>query len=167
MLGTEVVVMGDIELNRTVPRATAVVRATVSLRDLPAFLSRAFAAVADALVRQGVHVTGPPLALYRSVSDDAVDLEAGFPVAADVTPEGEVRPSSVPGGMAVETIHIGPYEKLGDTYREMAGWMERHGRRPGTLSWESYLTAPDHPGGPETLVVWPIAEDDHSPANVT
>ena len=149
--------MDDIELNRIVPRATAVVRAVVPMRDLPAFLSHAFAAVADPLVRQGIHVTGPPLALYRSVAGDAVDVEAGFPVAAEIASEGEVRPSSVPGGEAVETVHIGPYETLGETYRDMAGWMERHGRRPAGLSWESYLTDPDDRDGPETLVVWPIA----------
>src|SRR3954452_16408853 len=38
--------------------------------------------------------------------------------------------------------------------------MERHGRRPVGLSWESYLTGPDHPTGPETLVVRPIADAD-------
>jgi hypothetical protein len=31
---------------------------------------------------------------------------------------------------------------------------------PAELSWESYLTDPDHPAGPETLVVWPVADDD-------
>ena len=108
--------MEGVELNRIAPRHTAVVRATVPMRELPAFLSHAFAAVADALARQGVHVTGPPLALYRSVPGDTVDVEAGFPVAAEVLPEGEVRPSSVPGGAAIETVHIGPYETLGDAY---------------------------------------------------
>jgi effector-binding domain-containing protein len=152
--------MGDIEQNQIVPRTTAVVQATVSLRALPAFLSSAFLAVADALVRQGVEVTGPPLALYHSVSEVAVDVEAGFPVAADVTPEGDVRPSSVPGGEAIETVHIGPYETLRDTYRDMAEWMERHNRHKGGPTWESYLTGPDDPAGPETLVIWPIAEDD-------
>ena len=151
--------MGDIEQNRIVPRATAIVRATMPLRALPAFLSYAFLAVADALVRQGVKVTGPPLALYHSVSEDAVDVEAGFPVAADVAPEGDVRPSSVPGGEAIETVHIGPYETLRDTHRHMAEWMERHGLHPGGPAWESYLTGPDGPAGPETLVVWPIADD--------
>ena len=37
--------------------------------------------------------------------------------------------------------------------------MQRHGRHPADLSWESYLTGPDDPAGPETLIVWPIAED--------
>jgi effector-binding domain-containing protein len=151
--------MDDIELNHTIPRTTAVVRARVPMRDLPGFLSHAFAAVAEALARQGVHVTGPPLALYRSVPAGAVDVEAGFPVAAEVAPEGDVQPSSLPGGDAAETVHIGPYETLGDTYRDMCEWMERHGRRPSELSWESYLTGPDDPAGPETLVVWPFAQD--------
>jgi effector-binding domain-containing protein len=71
----------------------------------------------------------------------------------------------VPGGDAAETVHIGRYETLGDTYRDMARWMERHGRRPAELSWESYLTAPDDPAGPETLVVWPIGEDDRGSAD--
>ena len=61
---------------------------------------------------------------------DTVDVEAGFPVAAEVLPEGEIRPSSVPGGAAIETVHIGPYETLGNAYRQLAGWMQRHGRHP-------------------------------------
>jgi effector-binding domain-containing protein len=152
--------MADIELNRTVARPTAVVRGRVSMAELPAFLARAFDAVTAALTRQGVHVTGPPLAMYRARHGDTVDVEAGFPVAAAVTADDDVRPSTVPGGEVAETVHIGPYETLGDTYRELAGWIERHGRRPTGLSWECYLTDPEnpaHPEGPETLVVWPIA----------
>ena len=71
----------------------------------------------------------------------------------------------MPGGAAIETVHIGPYETLGDAYRQLAGWMQRHGRHPAELSWESYLTGPDDPAGPETLVVWPIAEDDRVAAD--
>lgn len=92
-------------------------------------------------------------------------MEAGFPVAAEVAPEGEVRPSCLPGGDAAGTVHIGPYGTLGDSYRDMAGWMERHGRRPAELSWESYLTDPDDSAGPETLVVWPVAADDRASAD--
>jgi len=71
----------------------------------------------------------------------------------------------VPGGAAIETVHIGPYETLGDAYRQLAGWMQQYARHPAELSWESYLTGPDDPAGPETLVVWPIAEDDRVAAD--
>jgi effector-binding domain-containing protein len=151
--------MADIELNRTVARPTAVIRKTVSIPELPTFLAGAFAEVTGALTRQGMHVTGPPLAIYRTRRADTVDVEAGFPVAAEVTSDADVKPGILPGGEAVETVHTGPYETLADTYRELADWIERHGRRPADLSWECYLTDPDdpnHPGGPETLVVWPV-----------
>lgn len=154
--------MGEVEVNRTILRPTAVVQGTVPMRDIPEFLGHAFIAVADVLARQGVHVTGPPLALYRSRPGDSVDVEAGFPVAVAIKPEGDVRPSIVPGGDAAETVHIGPYSTLGDAYRKLADWMERHGRRPADLSWESYLTDPDSPAGPETLVVWPITDGDRA-----
>lgn len=159
--------MAAIELNRTVARPVAVVRETVSTHELPAFLAQAFAAVTGALTRQGMHVTGPPLAIYRGGWGDTVDVEAGFPVATAVTPDGDVRPSTVPGGEVAETLHIGPYETLGVAYRELAGWIQRHGRRPADLSWECYLTDPEdptHPAGPETLIVWPLVAEGHPPA---
>ena len=67
------------------------------MSELPAFLARAFAAIADVLVRQGVHVTGPPRWRSTGAAGDAVDVEAGFPVAA-VAPGRDVRPSTVLGG---------------------------------------------------------------------
>ena len=67
------------------------------MSELPAFLARAFAAIADVLVRKGVHVTGPPRWRSTGAAGDAVDVEAGFPVAA-VAPGCDVRPSTVLGG---------------------------------------------------------------------
>jgi effector-binding domain-containing protein len=160
----EVFAMADIELSRTVTRPTAVVRKTVSISELPRFLAYAFGAVTGALTRQSIHVTGPPLAVYRMRHGDTFDVEAGFPVAAAVTCDGDVGPGILPGGEAVETVHTGPYETLADTYRQLADWIERHGRRPADLSWECYLTDPDdpnHPGGPQTLIVWPVRANGH------
>lgn len=71
----------------------------------------------------------------------------------------------VPGGDAVETVHIGPYETLGDTYQDMAEWRERRGCRPADVSWESHLTDADDPASREILVAWPIAEDDRASVN--
>ncbi len=57
-------------------------------------------------------MTGPPVALYHGRPGDTVDVEAGFPVAAQVAPDGEVEPGELPGGPAVEMVHEGPYETL-------------------------------------------------------
>lgn len=34
-----------------------------------------------------------------------------------------MRPSTVPGGNAAETVHIGPYETLGNADRKLADWI--------------------------------------------
>ncbi|HEY6748797.1 MAG TPA: GyrI-like domain-containing protein [Mycobacteriales bacterium] len=158
----EAVPVAQIELVCNSPKQTAVVHGRLRLQDMPAFLGGAFEAVSASLHRRGLHVAGPPFALYRGRPTEAVEVEAGFPVVEEVAPDGDVRPGTLPGGDAVETVHTGPYDTLGETYGEMAAWMTRHGRAPADLSWESYLTDPDdtvhHPKGPQTLVVWPVRQ---------
>ena len=155
--------MADMELVRNSPKQTAVVHGRIRPEDLPAFLSGAFEAVSAVLGRQGIRVAGPPCALYRGRPAGYFDVEAGFPVLGDVAPDGAVRPGTLPGGEAAEVVHTGPYDTLGETYRDLATWIAGHHRRPAELSWESYLTDPDdtahHPTGPRTLVVWPVRKD--------
>jgi effector-binding domain-containing protein len=161
--------MMEMTLVDAVPRRTAVVRGRVRPRDLPAFFARAFDAVTTAVSEQGVHVTGPPLAVYRLLAADEFDVEAGFPVAAEIAADGAVLPSELPGGRTVETVHVGPYETLGDTYRQVQDWVRQHGLRAAPLMWESYLTDPEDPAhrhddGPRTLVVQPVEDATRSAA---
>jgi hypothetical protein len=44
-----------------------VVHGRLRPRDLPAFLGRAFDAVAAAISRQDTHVTGPPVTVYQAL----------------------------------------------------------------------------------------------------
>ena len=109
--------MIEMTLVDTAPRRTAVIHRRLRPRDLPAFLGGAFDAVAAAVARQGTHVTGPPVTVYRTLGGDEFEVEAGFPVATDITADGAVVPGELPGGPTVEAIHIGPYETLATTYR--------------------------------------------------
>lgn len=153
--------MTEMTLVDAPPRRTAVVRGHVRPEDLPAFLARAFEAVSAAVDKQSTHVTGPPVTVYRTVSGDEFDVEAGFPVAHEITPDGAVVPGELPGSRTVEALHIGPYETLPDTYNQIHVWLTEHGLRPAPLMWEAYLTDPDdpahrHEAGPCTLVVQPV-----------
>jgi effector-binding domain-containing protein len=148
----------------TTPRRTAVIHRRVRLRNLPDFLGGAFDAVAAVVARQDVHVTGPPVTVYRVLSGDEFEVEAGFPVATEITADGAVVPGQLPGGPAVEAVHIGPYETLASTYREIQEWTRQQGLHPAPLMWESYLTDPEDPAhrhqdGPRTLVVQPLEPD--------
>ncbi len=106
-----------------------------------------------------VMLTGPPFAVYHSFDNEKTDMEVGFPVAEPQKGEGRVRPSMLPGGKVVTATHIGPYEKLVETYTEMQKWMDAKGLKPKKVMWERYMNGPDtvkDPSGYITQLFWPI-----------
>jgi AraC family transcriptional regulator len=130
-----------------------------SLRE---FFHRAYPAVLAAVQQQGTQLAGPPFALYRGTPSDVVDVEAGFPLAARYPGGGAggVSAGLLPGGRALEAVHVGPYDTLPNTYRALTARMQADGLTPGESMWESYLTDPAadaDPAGWRTLVVWPLA----------
>jgi len=153
----------DIKSTQLEEQPTAVLRETVPMNALKEFFGRAYQAVMAAAEQQQVQLAGPPFALYHGTPTDVVDVEAGFPVAAPLPwpgSEGGVTAGYLPAGRAMEAMHVGPYEKLPETYKAIAGKMQAGGLTPGNLMWEYYLTDPaaePDPGAWKTLVVWPVA----------
>jgi len=158
---------------------TAVLRETVPMSALREFFGRAYSSVMAAVQRQHVQLAGPPFALYRGMPTDVVDVEAGFPLAAPYPGggggagaraavgggatgggAGVVTPSVLPAGRALEALHVGPYEKLPQTYNAVMARMQAEGSTPGDTMWEFYLSDPGKEPDPaawKTLVVWPLA----------
>ena len=137
----------------------AVVSETVPVRDLPAFFGRAFDAAAAAAKSQGVEVVGQPFALYNGAPTDVIDVSGGFRVSAAIQPVGDVGPMELPGGRAVTTIYVGPYDMIESTYAKMHVWMSTKRLTPASRMWEVYLsdpmTEPD-PSAWRTQIVWPV-----------
>jgi effector-binding domain-containing protein len=142
-----------------VPQHAAAVRLTVPIAEISRHMGRIFGEVAAWLGHSGVPIVGPPFARYYSVAPEAVDLEAGFPAAAPVEPHGDVHASELPGGPAVTTMHIGPYEAMEPAYEAIAAWIREHGREAGGAPWEVYLTDPSEVPSPadwRTKIVQPL-----------
>jgi effector-binding domain-containing protein len=147
-----------IELRMVRAHHTATVRETIRQDDIAAAMGRIFRAVERALARQGVSPTGAPFARYHSFGE-TVDLEAGLPVGAPIEPDGEVKPSELPGGPAALAVHAGPYEGLGATYEALEAWLASTGHTAGGPPWEIYLTDPSTEPDPArwlTEVIYPL-----------
>ena len=152
--------MSDIHVIHTAAQHTAVVHAQVPVQDLPAFFQRAYGQVLEAVRAQRAAPVGPPFAMYHGMPGATVDVEAGFPVSAEVPASGEVVPGTLPAGEAVEAVHVGPYDRLADTYADVQAWMAEHHLSSGADMWESYLSDPQsEPDSSRwrTLVVVPTA----------
>ncbi|MDH7556805.1 MAG: GyrI-like domain-containing protein [Candidatus Methanosuratincola sp.] len=85
----------------------------------------------------------------------------GFPTAAAVEVEGDIGPTFLPSGKAVTGFHVGPYCRIGETYKRMMDWMADRKLRPAGKMWEIYLTDPEKEKDPEgfvTQIFWTVEE---------
>jgi effector-binding domain-containing protein len=115
---------------------TAVVRGTPLMSELPSFFGRAFSAVAAVLNARGTPPTDEPFAYYPTTPGRTIEVEAGFAVDKPIAPAGDVVPSQLPGGTVARGMHIGPYEKLAETYSAMGDWAATQGLTLSGPMWE-------------------------------
>ncbi|MGY3556491.1 GyrI-like domain-containing protein [Williamsia sp. R60] len=151
--------MTSIRLVDNAVQQTAGIREQVPISELSEFFARAFGSTMAALQAQGVDTAGPPFGKYFGQPSDVVDVEAGFPVATPITPVDDVVPGTLPGGKAVEAVHVGPYDTMAGTYAELERYCADARLKPGVVMWESYLSDPEAEPDPEkwrTQICWPI-----------
>ena len=149
----------ECELVEQTARPTLVVRARAPMDRLPQVLGPAWGQIMAYAGKAGEAPTGPPFVAYHDMDMQNLDLEIGLPFAQALDGEGDVRPASLPAGTAVETVHVGPYDHIGDAYEALQAWLQEHGREPAGAPYEHYLNDPDEvpPGELRTRIVWPVA----------
>lgn len=130
------------------------------MEELRSVFDHGFREVMRIAEAQGVAIAGPPFGFYPRKPTDTVAVMVGFPVSAPVAPDGDVTAFELPGGRVVTGLHIGPYEDLRASYRELAEWAAAEGHSLAGHVWESYLTDPgEHPDPAtwQTRLTWPLA----------
>lgn len=135
----------------------------VSLKTTPETIGTdaepAFHQVLDGLASQGAGPVAPPRMVYHDMSDDSWTIEVCVPVAGVTEAPDGLDLRRMPGGRAVTTLHIGPYDELGMAYRELEVWIKKNGLTPVDLPYDVYLNAPSEVSDPsklETQIVWPV-----------
>jgi len=104
-------------------------------------IRRIYTALAAYMQAQGVEAAGPPYASFQFVGDQ-MTLDAGFPVAEALPGEGEIVAGELPGGKHAVSLHVGPFDQVGETYEALFRWIAEQGLRPAGGPREVYLTDP-------------------------
>ena len=138
-----------------VPQQALILDIEGPVSEMPRMMGEAFARTIAAIERSGGAVTGPPFARYQGFGQ-TINAEVGFPFVGQLTPETPLRIVELPGGRAVTTTHVGPYEAIGEAWDRASGWLGEHGLEQAGPPWETYLTGPEEPGPPVTEIFWPI-----------
>jgi effector-binding domain-containing protein len=156
-----VTTMSQIGLTEVAAQQVAVIRRTIQMSELGAFYTAVLGAVSAAVQRAGGAVAGPPFGWYHGTPTDTADVAGGFPVSglAEGALDGEVAVLERPACLAAAALHIGPFETLADTYRELDAWLNDRQLDRAEHSWEEYLSDPETQPDPEdwqTRIVWPL-----------
>jgi effector-binding domain-containing protein len=134
--------MSDHEFRQVALQHTAAIRMTRPLTAIGPAMAEAFPKLYAAVAAAGMEPAGTPLAVYLEMGPEDTTFECAIPVPAPFTAGGEVRASSVGGGEAAFTVHVGPYDTIGETWGALTTWVSEQGRTLAGPGWESYLDEP-------------------------
>lgn len=130
------------------------IRSILPVGKLPEFFGKAYGGVMTYLEELGEYPAGMPFASYFNLDMNAMDVEAGFPVAKELEGKGEIKPGMIPGGKYLSTIHVGAYDTVKLAYDALVQWAKDNGYEASGVVYEYYLNDPssDPSIKPETEV---------------
>jgi DNA-binding transcriptional MerR regulator len=120
---------------------------------------RAYQRLYEILGKEGVTPIAPPRLLYHEMNEDAWKIETCVPIAGTAPKSEELTTHEDPGGRAVTTLHVGPYDELGIAWDELRRFVRDKGYETASAPYDVYLNDPNEIKDPakfETELVWPI-----------
>lgn len=149
----------EIEERELEPATLASIRAWTPMGEIAERMGRDFGRIMSVLGPQGVMPVGAPIAYYHAWTEDAGDLEIGFPVAQPFEPRDGVERSELPGGKVLFTVYVGRYDEIEPAYNAIMAYAAHHGLDLAPSMWETYLTDPaTEPDQSKhvTHICWPL-----------
>ncbi|MEL5955242.1 GyrI-like domain-containing protein [Streptomyces sp. CLV115] len=149
----------EVTMSREPERRLAVVRAVCSSAEIGGKFEECVGRLLPVLGRTGIAWEPPLWGLYP------LDLEERLEIAVGAqTSRGEGMPGLegelLPGGLVVETMHMGPYARLPLAYHALFAAIHERGLRPQGPVREAYLVGPAEAPQEElmTRLIIPVQE---------
>lgn len=129
--------------------AVIVFTATSSAWDATAIgqaFGEAYGQIGGFLAAHGLELSGPPVAITKSSTEEAWRFDAGLPIAekpdVEIDPASPVQIRQTRGGKAVKGVSLGSYENLSANWSKVRAWVAAHGYEEAGLTWEEYVSDP-------------------------
>jgi effector-binding domain-containing protein len=102
----------------------------------------------------GLRTDGHNVFLYHHPAKrtDPMDIDFGVQVVRPFEATGDVVPTQTPAGKVAAAIHVGPYERLGETHDAIHAWAASNKITFAGKSWEIYGDWTDDPTKLDTRI---------------
>jgi effector-binding domain-containing protein len=75
---------------------------------------------------------------HPATRNDSMDVDFGVEVVREFAVSGEVRPVTTPTGEVATLMHVGSYDRLGESHDAIHAWAAANHRSFAGMSWEIY-----------------------------
>lgn len=155
--GTKMPRVSTIGILKRSEQSTLVVRATTSVQNLPGLIGKSYGEITAYLGELGEFPADIPFVAYHNMDTQNLDVEIGFPVSSKLPGRGDIVQGSIPEGLNVFSIFMGPYAQMESVYSEMAEWIIKNGFIPTGVVYEHYYNGPEFPESQHlTKIVMPL-----------
>jgi effector-binding domain-containing protein len=145
----------NVSIQTVSARTLAAVRRRVRIDQIGAAWRPALDQVWQFLAQHhGLRSDGHNIFLYHHPASrrDPMDVDFGVQVTRSFPKEGEVFATETPTGKVATVLHVGPYERLGETHEAIHAWATANKMMFAGKSWEIYGDWSDDPAKLETRV---------------
>ncbi len=136
----------EVVTTETAEQVVVSIREKLPQDRMPAFIGSTMGELFGFLGRSGVEPVAPPFVIYYEFGPHEIDAEVCVPIAALIEGTDRIRASVIPRMTVARTLHVGPYEQLGEAYRAISEWTDEHGIEPAGPVRERYLNGPGDDG---------------------
>jgi len=109
--------------------------------------------------KQGIDMTGRPLAIYHRMDEKMAVLEMGIPVVEKVSVSGRIQYRTMPEREHAVANYYGSFDTLEDGHHAVQQWLIRYRRKLTGFPWEMFVTDPASEPDPNkwlTRIYYPV-----------
>jgi effector-binding domain-containing protein len=106
-------------------------------------LTDAYTKLGGFMKTNGIAMQGAPLTITTSYDASGWKFDAAIPVDRnDAAPADDIKSGETYAGKAVQFMHVGPYDKIGDTTQKAYAWIAVQGYKAKDRLIEEYVSDP-------------------------
>lgn len=123
-----------------------VIRKTINfMADFQEFSTNGYTRIMDYITTKNAIVSGAPIVCFHNMDLEKLDVEIGFPIAAQLDGVSDIQCVEIPAQKVVTAIDQGPYELQDPTLEELLTWIKNSSYEMNGEIYYQYLNTTDRP----------------------